>query len=262
MVRVEAVTHLCKELPVESLAPAVLLVGILLTGCESASDEDLAVAKIESMGRRVDRDANHQVIGVNLNSKNLQDDEVGFLKVFSKLENLNLSQTAITDRGLAAIQDLTSLKSLDLSGTRITGAGLAQMKGLKNIKTLKLNNCPIANDGLAPLDGSTQLEVLDLSNTHVGDEGLAHLKGIERPAHPENQRYVRDGRGTRAAQGIAQSARVRVQRPHHGRRRPEEDATERRGRSLTVKGSVSFFRARLRTFKGVCNCDKVPLTHA
>ncbi len=112
-------------------APGLVVLGLLTGLPASARERDAevpkAIAYVEKWQGRVeiDRDSpDKPVIGVDLVGCKLPEGALGRLLVFTKLQRLNLGQTAIGDAELAPLKRFTSLEQLELSGTSITDKGL------------------------------------------------------------------------------------------------------------------------------------------
>ena len=82
----------------------------------------------------------------------------------------------ITDLGLAKLSKLEKLQQLDLSGSAITPNGLKTLASLRDLRRLSLWNVKSIDDSAAPyLEALGNLTSLDLSNTAIGDQTLARL---------------------------------------------------------------------------------------
>jgi hypothetical protein len=96
----------------------------------------------------------------------------------SRLERLDLSDSAVTDAGLVHLEGLSRLRTLDLIATDIGDAGLAHLKGLSGLRELYLNATRVGDAGLPHLHGLTGLRELYLGGSRVTDTGLLHLEGL------------------------------------------------------------------------------------
>jgi internalin A len=94
----------------------------------------------------------------------------------TRLQRLNLDQSAVSDSGLAHLKGLTNLTFLALGGTQVTDAGLAHLKGLTNLSVLDLGDTQVTDAGLAHLKGLTNFSSLNLNGTHVSDAGAKELQ--------------------------------------------------------------------------------------
>lgn len=87
--------------------------------------------------------------------------------------------TRITDFGLAKLAKLAKLQQLDLSGSAITVSGLKTVANLQELRRLSLWNVKAIDDAAAPtLAALRKLASLDLSNTAIGDEALKQLASL------------------------------------------------------------------------------------
>lgn len=106
--------------------------------------------------------------------------------------------TRITDLGLAKLTKLKKLQQLDLSGSAITASGLKTLASLQDLRRLSLWNVKGIDDAAAPyLEALGRLTSLDLSNTAVGDDTLARLAKLANL----RRLYVSETRVT--AEGVA-----------------------------------------------------------
>lgn len=127
------------------VAASCLLVALLsLAGC---SDNDPEIS-LRRAGAVIDRD----------------DDRTHVTKV-------TLPETA-TDSVIEQVTQLGRVEELDLSGTAITNAGLARLAELDELRVLDLSNTAVSDEGLEYLAKLTSLVELTLSDTRVSDEGL------------------------------------------------------------------------------------------
>jgi Leucine-rich repeat (LRR) protein len=84
--------------------------------------------------------------------------------------------TRITDLGLTRLAKLTKLQQLDVSGSAVTSDGLKALAPLQQLRRLNLWNVRGIDDRAVPyLEALPNLTTLDLSNTAVSDQALARL---------------------------------------------------------------------------------------
>ena len=152
---------------------------------ESASPESSpttpeTVAALEKLGAKIQRNAQDEIVYVDLRDTQITDAGLVHLKLLTGLQAFDLSNnTQFTDDGLVYLKELTKLKSLSLWGThQITAAGLVHLKGLTNLEALWLNENQVTDAGLVHLKGLIGLQSLDLGSAQVTDDGLVHLKGL------------------------------------------------------------------------------------
>src|SRR4051794_27320339 len=82
-----------------------------VAGAQAASEEAEAVAAIEKLGGRVERDEkrpNKPVVLVSLYSTKVTDVNLVHLECLKKLKRLHLPHTSISDAGLAHLKGLTN----------------------------------------------------------------------------------------------------------------------------------------------------------
>jgi Leucine-rich repeat (LRR) protein len=97
------------------------------------------------------RDADGDVIALNLSRTRVTDSGLADLKGLSKLRWLIVNGTEVTDAGLVHLGDLTALELLHLADTQITDAGLEHLVGLKKLRTLHLTGTEISTLGIERL---------------------------------------------------------------------------------------------------------------
>jgi hypothetical protein len=127
-------------------------------------------AWLETKGKKYTVNRLRHLTRLDLGSRDVDDDELKYLKVLKKLQRLNLRGSFVNRDGSALIK----------KKVRISDKGLSYLTSLRNLKDLNLNDTKITNRGLAFLKGMTKLEKLDLSNTGISDHGLKYLRGLKR----------------------------------------------------------------------------------
>lgn len=135
------------------------------------------VATLKSLGARIERNVQGEVIEVYLRGSVVSDAALVHLKGLTNLRTLSLSFSN-TDAGLVHLKGLTNLQGLWLNGTQITDSGLVYLVELTTLQTLNLNGTPITDLGLVHLESLADLNFLYLGDTQVTDSGLVHLKGM------------------------------------------------------------------------------------
>jgi len=138
---------------------------------------------------------------VTLDGKQFNDDALAELNVFTGMNTLWLTNTAITGTGLARIQvkqleslyvrgelspeglqalgTLTGLKKLDLGDSKLTDQGLGSIKGLSRLEEVALSDTQLTDAGLVHLAGWTSLKSLNLSGGSLTGSGLDSCKGLK-----------------------------------------------------------------------------------
>lgn len=115
---------------------------------------------------------------VNLQGREVTDEDLRQLRDLPEMQRLNLRDTPIDDSGLVHVGHLTELRALDLGGTQVTDAGLIHLKGLKRLRYLYLDGTGVTDAGLRHLHGLRSLQHLDVEATEVTAEGLERLRRV------------------------------------------------------------------------------------
>ena len=79
------------------------------------------------------------------------DSQIARLKGLSRLQWLDLTETAVTDAGLEHLKGLTQLHTLNLRATRVTDAGLEHLKGLTKLQSLDVRSTQVTGAGVESL---------------------------------------------------------------------------------------------------------------
>lgn len=139
------------------------VVMLAVTAVRADDAEDKAVKYVESLGGKVERDAQQPskpVVRVVLSRSKMTDEGLKELAGLKKLAQLDLSNTAITDAGVKELAKMKTLIWLDLAFTKITDTGLKDLAGMKDLKTL----------GLAQVETVTKAGLADLQKQLPGCE--------------------------------------------------------------------------------------------
>jgi internalin A len=112
----------------------------------------------------------------------------------TRVQSLNLHDSAISDSGLVHLKGLTNLSAFLLYRTQVTDAGLVHLKGLTKLSFLHLDGTQFTDAGLVHANGLTNLTELWLGGTQFTDAGLVHVKGLTNLS----QLYLRNTRVTDA----------------------------------------------------------------
>jgi len=97
------------------------------------------------------------------------DEEIlGHLEGLSRLEELNLGETAITGEGLRFLSRMNRLRSLDIGNSLVSDAALHHLRCLTALEELDLSNTQITWRRLDYLSKLQSLIRLDLSGTPLG----------------------------------------------------------------------------------------------
>lgn len=104
----------------------------------------------------------------------LTDDGLGVLARLSRLEQLDVSGTAIGDPGLEVLRELRALKTISLDGTRITDAGAARLAHCEVLEHVSLRWTRTGDGAIRALAGKRKLRRL-ATGSLVSDAGVAML---------------------------------------------------------------------------------------
>ena len=115
------------------VACAFVAVGTVGSADQPADARAAAIKAIKQLGGTIGDDEKR----VDLNRSQVTDADLAHLSVLTKLEFLNLYDTAITDAGLEHLKGLTNLNFLMLKQTNVTDAGVVKLKqALPNCETI------------------------------------------------------------------------------------------------------------------------------
>lgn len=113
---------------------------------------------------------------LDLSETAVTDEGLAALGALSELRTLDLAQTAVTDSGLRALARLPKLERLQLCGTRVTGSGFDAFAELPQLRELGLGSSAVEDSALAHVARCSRLEELFLGDNHaLSDGGLAQL---------------------------------------------------------------------------------------
>jgi Leucine rich repeat len=161
---------------------AMLVSGISRLSLANDVEQERAVAAIEKLGGKVERDLTspgHLVVRVDLRMTGVTDTDLASLGTLKSLQSLSLSCTGITDAGLAHLEGLANLRRLDLDVNRITDAGLVHLEGLANLRRLDLRFTKVTIAGAERLQRKLPKMVID-----QGDDKRIMIPPSTRPPAP------------------------------------------------------------------------------
>ena len=134
----------------------VLFAVVASAGCmEDAPDvrrNQKVIDEIEKLGGKVKLDAKapgKRIIGINLQFKDVTDDNLFRFKSLTDLRELHLDGSRITDKGLEHIKGLARLRDLCIPGTQITDDGLHYIAQLEGLEILDLHNTKVSANALS-----------------------------------------------------------------------------------------------------------------
>ena|SRR5436190_18345733 len=132
----------------------------------------------------------HRLVGKDLMSK---------MKVFDRIDDIELKWSEITDAQVNQLSKLANLNRLSIDGTDVTDAGVAQLSGLSNLKVLSLESTAVTDIGLVQLSRMTGLKAVSLRGTKATAAGVEKLQQAlpdctispRRTAHRNHIQYFR-----------------------------------------------------------------------
>jgi internalin A len=128
---------------------------------------------IGPLGGKVERNAQGNIVAVNLRGTFVSDVELIDIARLPNLERLDLSHTRITDEGMLHLKSATGIRELKLYyAEQVTDQGMSAIKQWKKLTRLDLRGTRISNGTLEIVGGLPQLEALDIANTQVTDNGM------------------------------------------------------------------------------------------
>src|SRR5262249_25983667 len=149
----------------------LLLVAAAVAAC--AADR---TGWIASIGGSIERNADGNIIAVNLRGSWGSDVELIDLASLPHLERLDLLHTRITDEGMLNLKPAVNIRELNLYYAElVTDQGMSAIKNWKQLKRLNLRGTRVANGTLEIVSRLTQLEALDIANSQVTDNGMDQL---------------------------------------------------------------------------------------
>jgi len=170
---------------------------------QGGESEQEAIAALEKLHARIQRDADGKVVEVYFYYADITNDDLRHLKGLTSLESLTLVDVylifdrslpwelelrgRITDAGLEHVKKLTSLTTLALRLTKITDAGLVHLMEMKSLTTLDLNGTQITAASLEQLKG-LELDTLTIPSRAKTDVGLKNYLAARRPVTALNFR--------------------------------------------------------------------------
>jgi Leucine-rich repeat (LRR) protein len=145
---------------------------LLFAGCIALCAAD-PTDWINSLGGKVERNAQGAIVAVNLRSTFVDDVEMIDIAHLPSLERLDLSHARISDEGMLHLKSATGIRELKLYyAEQITDQGMSAIKQWKKLTRLDLRGTRISNGTLEIVGGLPQLEALDIANTQVTDNGM------------------------------------------------------------------------------------------
>jgi len=112
---------------------------------------------------------------VMLNATDVRGPGLARLKDMPKLEDLDLTKSAITDEGLKYLNGLQTIKRLSLARTKITDQGVSHLQQVNNLKELNLEDTKVTDVSFQYLS-RLPLKWLNVRRTLVTTNGTASFQ--------------------------------------------------------------------------------------
>lgn len=121
------------------------------------------------------KDAFAHVTELDLNGKNVTDDELRNLGGLKHLRRISLDHTPVTDTGLAVLASLSQLEQVSLRYTQVADDGASHLSRLPNLRTVHLTGTKITDAGASALAACPQITQLYIRWTGITDAGAERL---------------------------------------------------------------------------------------
>ena len=163
------------------LRTLLLLLFCLSAGNAAGFEQDEVGLWISEIGGTSSRNANGNIIEVDLTSTWVTDADLVRLASLHDLEDLNLSYTWISDLGLEHLKPLENVRRLNLWFVEyISDGGIAHLKGWKQLRYLNIRGTEVTSAVFDHLAHLRALETLDVGFSLVNDEKFDRLASLER----------------------------------------------------------------------------------
>lgn len=161
------------DIGLKALTEIPTLRSLDLTGCPHT---DKCLAEIQKLNQL---HTLHIGVGSNWRDIGITDAMFGRLAGMTELKTLSLAgQKNISAEGYQTLKRLHKLQELDLSATAISDAHLAKLKDLPELRRLHLYKVKLTDLGLQEIGQLRSLQILDLRNSECGANSLTHLSGL------------------------------------------------------------------------------------
>ncbi len=156
----------------------ILLTALLCVwplGAAEIGESDI-VRWIESVGGAAERDDQGRVVGVDLASAWISDDDLELIARLENVERIDLSYTWISDRGMERLEPLRNVRELSLYYCDyITDGGVIPLKGWSKLESLNLEGADVTSRSFEHIANLESLRVLHVGHSRVEDEGFENL---------------------------------------------------------------------------------------
>ncbi len=130
-------------------------------------DPTPALERITFVGGSVQRDAEGNVVGVDLAGREFKSSDMALLKAFPKLKRLNLTMTVAGDVSYSQLEGLTEIEELNLSRSRASDQSMPYLRNMKKLRKLDVSGTFVSDKGLENLMGITTLQELNVIESHA-----------------------------------------------------------------------------------------------
>lgn len=121
-------------------------------------------------------DESFAITSINLERKNIDDDDLHQLLQLKRLRSVNLMWTQVTDGAFRTLSQVESLEEINVAATSINGSGFKFLEDSKNLRVLLCGGCQSITDGsLSFLANVPNLKTLGLIDTRISDDALKHV---------------------------------------------------------------------------------------
>ncbi len=118
------------------------------------------------------------LIALRLEQCDVDDQDMRFLARLTNLKRLSLIHNPITDEGLQHLGSMRRLEELNLSATAVVGPGFSELKDIHNLEYLRVSNSNLRDVAMQHISRFRKLKCLEFLNTEVTYSGLMKLTGL------------------------------------------------------------------------------------
>lgn len=179
------IPRMAMQATIQKASVAAALLTALLVGC-TTTPEQAALSMVRRLGgKAMAVDGQAGIVRIDLAHTAVTDDDLarlaglgggGAAGPLGRLEELDLTHTAITDRGVEALPAFPRLRKLSLTLTKVTDAGLASLSTLDHLAELYLIETRLSDAAVEPLSRLRHLQTLVLLRTDVSDAAIDSLR--------------------------------------------------------------------------------------
>lgn len=153
-----------------------LLTALVSTTLSGADD---VATHVQRLGGRVERNADGDVVTVDLSGSWANDGDLRWLSDIDSLQRIDLSRTRITGKALEPLRTLTHVKELRLQFAEfLTATDIGHLATWNQLRHLDLRGTRVDSGAFERLVPLSSLQFLDISSTEVDDEGFEELAAL------------------------------------------------------------------------------------